>query len=860
MPTRALLKYRNPDSTQDINDRLAGMFAKGIFEGGLITPVSGVLKIDLSAFSTVGSDGMFVKESNVTTLDVTAGVKNYIVVLQEYISNGAPILSVEVLSEAAFLITGTPGFQGSANPFMLVFGTVTLDIADTQVASSQIDYLEKDLVDQLARSSFRGMVDVPASLPSAGENINRVGDFFIVADGVAKPLIYAWDSSAWLNITDAAAVAQDLADHAGNANEDEKHLTDEQAFALVGTAGTPDGTNPYVTDADPRFPTQDQQDALAGNGPILEDSLPSGSNKYITSSKVFATPEELVAPAGTWVELGATENPAGYYVGAEGPGTAAQWFSIYASDATAPDSYINDEFLAVEVIDVQLGLANDVPNGTSLDPSGGGNGHIDSNGFFIPGPLLDATGTLYVLLSSAISAGGARVSFGTRTQLGDLLPQLFMTRGPQSPQINTNIVRLLEGTPNAQFDDATWTVGINPGQVVGWNAGTNKFVLANPVLSPDLSPVGVRGNANNLIQEGLLSINSAFPVGALYADTANPGDLTVNPNEWFLGTAMDSSRFLVNMNGIGLQSSGAVSSGVAFPNSLFDGALQAGDVCTFGPSNTFEKASPTDPTKLPVGVRGNTDTVILSGKYTALSGNPFAQGTKYYAAGLGSLSTTENDWYIGVATDTDTLLVSASGVAIPSKWTQEHDEGSGNHAFKSGDVGDRAAIVSPALGTIFIRTDTDTNFIEYWNGVSWGVATEYAVPSGSKMMFVQDAVPTGWTFDSTINDRVVIITDTLLSGGVTGGGWAITGLTADPHALSVAEMPAHQHDIIGGSGGADNVNYDSNNNGPNAATGARGIAGRPTEIAGGGGTHTHSITGDSTWRPNFVNVIICIKD
>jgi len=852
MTTRALLKYRNPDSTQDINDRLAGMFAKGIFEGGLITAVSGVLKINLAPFSTVGSDGMFVKESNTTSLDVTAGEKNYIVVIQEYISNDAPILSVEVLSEPDFDATGAPGAQGVNNPFMLVFGTVTLDISDTQVSSSQIDYLEKDLVDQLARSSFRGMIDVPANLPSAGENINRVGDYFIVADGLSSPLIYAWDSSNWINITDAAAVQTALDLHASNGNANEKHLTDLQAFALVGTTGTPSGTNPYVTDEDPRFPTQDQQDALAGNGPNLEDSLPSASNPYITSSKVFATPEEVSVPAGTWVELGSAENAAGYYVGDGSPGTAAQWFNLYVADATEPKSYINDEFEAVVVTGVKTGISGGSPGVTELDPLN--DGHVDATGFFIPG--VDSTGTLFLELSSSVTGAGARVSFGTRTLLGTLSPQLFMKRGPQSAQINTDILRLLEGTTDAQFNDSTWDGGTSPGQVVGWSI--NKFVLANPMSG--ISPVGVRGNANNLVQEGLITFaGGGLTPGPLYADKASLGNLTVTPNEWFIGTAIDSTRLLVNMNGIALQSSGEVSSGVAFPSIMFDGSLQAGEACAFvAGSGLFEKADPADPLKLPVGIKGSTDTVILSGKYTALSGSPFSAGVTYYAGVGGSLVTVENDWSMGIATDSVTLLVNANGVPIPSKWTTEHDDATGNHAFKSGNVASRPT--SPTTGTIFIKTDDPITFIEYWNGVSWAPASDVAIPSGTKMMFVQDTVPTGWTFDSAINDRVVAITDTLLSGGVTGGGWAITGLTADPHALSIAELPSHQHDIFGGSGGADNVDYTSSNDGPDGSNTHQGAGGRPTELAGGGGTHTHSITGDSTWRPNFVNVIICIKD
>jgi hypothetical protein len=210
--------------------------------------------------------------------------------------------------------------------------------------------------------------------------------------------------------------------------------------------------------------------------------------------------------------------------------------------------------------------------------------------------------------------------------------------------------------------------------------------------------------------------------GPQYADKANPGDLTPAENEWFIGRAIDSNQLLVNMNGIALQSSGEVTTGVAFPAGLFDGALQAGQPCSFGPSNTFERADVDDPSRLPIGIKGSSNTVITMGKYTALSGAPFVAGVRYYAStSPGILTTSENDWYVGTGIDTSTLLVHASSVAVPSKWTIEHDANTGNHAFKFGGIASRPS--SPVAGTIFLRTDTTPPVIEYWNGSAWANAT-----------------------------------------------------------------------------------------------------------------------------------------
>jgi len=949
MPKRALLKFRNPDSTKDINDRFSGLFNKGVFLGGQVTPVPGVLRVDVAPFATVGSDGMFVREdSEITRLDVSAGTKNYIVIRQEYIANGDPVVSVESLTEIEFNGDGAPGLQGVNNPSLIVFATVNVPMGANSVDSSHISTVERNSIDTLGRLEFRGAVDDEVDLPGSGLNVNRENDFYIVRNGPNnEPALYAWDGADWFNMTNTGEVLTLLNNHQANILEDQKHLTDIQADSMASTTGdgseavttseipfslplaevlisydsqisefdigevvsggtsNAEGTvafdstsaigdgvialknvtgtfldgeqilsgidiratvngdqiqNRVVSQQDPRIPTQDENDALLGNfvnSDSLEPETPSDTNRFISSSKIFAAPTEISFPtAPANIELDDTAGP--YFVGNGAQGTAQRWFNLYSSDVSEDSEYINSEFGQVIITRVLTGPKGGPPSANELNPSTDGN--VDALGFYNSSPST----SLFLETDEPVDTA-FRVSYGKRTRLGDLLPELLMSRGPDGGQIDTKLARLLLGTPNAMFGESIFDASISPGEVVAWNG--SQFVLADPNIG--LTPIGVRGNYNNLIQEGLfVSTNpGAFSPGPLYADKTNLGQLTTTPNEWFIGVAISQTSLLVNMNSIPLQASGAVVTPVAFPSSMFDPTLQPGRTVSYNSANMrFEFADPDDPSRIPLGIRGNNNNVIQSGVYVSSSGNPFTPGTRYYfgrssEATAGVFTTVENDWPLGVAIATNQLLVNSTNFPIPSKWDSEHDPDSGFHTFASGNQAARDGISGPQEGQIFIRTDTNPPRIDYYNGAAWEEATSdrIDVPSGTKMMFVQNFVPTGWTLDATLNDRAVMITNVEASGGNTGGQWIITGLTGDPHALTINQMPEHNHPIIGGGGGEFNFPYNTSNVGPTTGLVPSDL-GRPTENEGGGESHSHGVTSDGTWRPSFVNVIVCIKN
>lgn len=101
-----------------------------------------------------------------------------------------------------------------------------------------------------------------------------------------------------------------------------------------------------------------------------------------------------------------------------------------------------------------------------------------------------------------------------------------------------------------------------------------------------------------------------------------------------------------------------------------------------------------------------------------------------------------------------------------------------------------------------------------------GLTAGPLIPSGTKMLFVQAAVPAGWTIDATHDDKVLRINDT--EGGGTGGNWTFSGASmGGPSATGTVE-----------GGGVAEVASES---------------------------HTHPLI-NTSWRPAYVDAVIGTKD
>lgn len=138
----------------------------------------------------------------------------------------------------------------------------------------------------------------------------------------------------------------------------------------------------------------------------------------------------------------------------------------------------------------------------------------------------------------------------------------------------------------------------------------------------------------------------------------------------------------------------------------------------------------------------------------------------------------------------------------------------------------------------------------------------YAFPAGTRLAFNQTAAPTGWTKDTTaaLNDTAMrIVTGAVGSGGSVALSTAtytptittaVGTLAAASHALTIAEMPSHtsvpSNTLTGGIlytafGGSTLL--------PNAAT-----------SQGGGGGHTHTISGAPTATSSAITLALKYND
>jgi len=167
------------------------------------------------------------------------------------------------------------------------------------------------------------------------------------------------------------------------------------------------------------------------------------------------------------------------------------------------------------------------------------------------------------------------------------------------------------------------------------------------------------------------------------------------------------------------------------------------------------------------------------------------------------------------------------------------------------------------------------------NGLDARVTSlEDAFASGTKMLFQQSTAPTGWTKDTTHDDKALrVVTGTASSGGTnafstldaTASGTvnsSISGSTAG-HTLTISQIPSHTH-----SQRTDRVQEGFDNGVSYAGYSPSAGNHAPTTwnigSTGGGGSHAHgagSLTVTSTFTGSanaldvqYVDVIIATKD
>jgi len=147
-----------------------------------------------------------------------------------------------------------------------------------------------------------------------------------------------------------------------------------------------------------------------------------------------------------------------------------------------------------------------------------------------------------------------------------------------------------------------------------------------------------------------------------------------------------------------------------------------------------------------------------------------------------------------------------------------------------------------------------------------------AIPAGTLMLFVQTTAPTGWSKNTTHNDKALRV----VSGTVSSGGTTPFSSVFAARTIAQANLPAATLSVTGttSSDGSHEHGVGANSASDTATTGAGTrltslLSGGTSQNTAAAGTHTHTVTGTTSalgsgtaidFAVQYVDVIICGKD
>jgi hypothetical protein len=256
---------------------------------------------------------------------------------------------------------------------------------------------------------------------------------------------------------------------------------------------------------------------------------------------------------------------------------------------------------------------------------------------------------------------------------------------------------------------------------------------------------------------------------------------------------------------------------------------------------------------------GNTPAISLASGYGDTQ-NPYASKTANYVLAAPNGSSGVPTFRAVVAADIPTLNQNTTGTA--SNVTGIVAIANGGSGQTTATAAFNALAPSQASNSGKYLTTDGTN-------TSWVTVSSGGFTAGTAMLFQQTSAPTGWTKQTTHNDKALrVVSGTASSGGTTAFSTVFanqtptittSGLSAAATTLAESQIPSHTHTVpvktgTGGNAGTTPVTTTFVSNGTVTSN-----------ATGGGGSHTHSISGSATssaitLNVQYVDLIIATKD
>jgi hypothetical protein len=205
---KTVFRFRNPDSTSDLNRAYASAIGKGIYDGGDvgISPTS--LNLTISPFTAVGFDGMIVTSDTPVTLTAHADVVNVVCLFAKYEQNSDPVLRLDVLPSTSVI-------GSDLEDYFIIFATI--DLTDTPIngwlgltyespsappaRTGVVSFATSNYGEKINHNGVKSAVQNEASLPTQK---NSDGD---LRYSIADKVVFAWDSATatWINTVGSSA-------------------------------------------------------------------------------------------------------------------------------------------------------------------------------------------------------------------------------------------------------------------------------------------------------------------------------------------------------------------------------------------------------------------------------------------------------------------------------------------------------------------------------------------------------------------------------------------------------------------------------------------------------------------------------